>query len=84
MRPSLAVTWGSAPWPRLRTLGSLTARGNELGRWGISRRELSDRELRVVERVVDGLTNQEIADATGQALATVKKHLSIVMIKWDP
>jgi DNA-binding CsgD family transcriptional regulator len=42
---------------------------------------LSDREFEVVRLLVKGLTNQEIADALGISIETVRKHVSRALEK---
>jgi DNA-binding CsgD family transcriptional regulator len=42
---------------------------------------LSDRELDVVRQLVEGLTNQEIADELGISIETVRKHVSKALEK---
>jgi DNA-binding NarL/FixJ family response regulator len=44
---------------------------------------LSPRELEVIQLVVDGLSNQEMADALGLSLRTVHAHVSNAMSKTD-
>ncbi len=46
-------------------------------------RSLTAREWQIVEQVVLGLTNSEIAARLGLSVATVKRHLHAVTIKWD-
>ena len=48
-----------------------------------NRRQLTTREAAVVERVSQGLSNAEIACGLGVSLATVKRHLNSIMIKWN-
>ena len=48
-----------------------------------NRRQLTTREAAVVERVSQGLSNAEIACGLGVSLATVKRRLNNIMIKWD-
>ena len=49
----------------------------------MDRRELTQREEDVVQLAAKGHTNPEIADALGVSIATVKRHLANVMIKWN-
>lgn len=42
---------------------------------------LSDREMEVLQCMADGLSNQEIADKLFISLATVKTHVSNVLLK---
>ncbi len=44
---------------------------------------LSNSEYKVLELVIDGLTNQEIADQLHVSTATVKKHISNIYKKLD-
>ena len=46
-------------------------------------RSLTAREWAIVEQVVNGRTNAGIADELGISVATVKRILRHVMIKWD-
>lgn len=48
-----------------------------------NRRTLTNRECQVAIELSQGKTNREIALALGRSEATVKRHLSTVMIKWD-
>ena len=48
-----------------------------------TRRQLTARETMVVDYVSRGLTNRQIAEDLGVSLATVKRHLNNIMIKWD-
>lgn len=48
-----------------------------------NRRRLTPREAAVVELVSRGLTNGEMARDLGVSLATVKRHLNNIMIKWN-
>ena len=50
---------------------------------GMDRRELTQREEDVVRFAAKGHTNPEIAEALGVSIATVKRHLANVMIKWN-
>ncbi|MCT1691391.1 response regulator transcription factor [Brevibacterium sp. p3-SID960] len=45
--------------------------------------ELTDRELEIAARVAEGLSNQEIAEATFMSPATVKTHLNRINAKLD-
>ena len=47
-----------------------------------SRRTLTHREAEIAVLVPRGYTNEQIAASVGVSLATVKRHLSIVMLKW--
>jgi DNA-binding NarL/FixJ family response regulator len=47
----------------------------------MSDRRLSDRELQVLNLVVDGLTNQEVADRLNVSAETVKTHMRHLMDK---
>ena len=51
--------------------------------FGMDRRELTQREEDVVKLAAKGETNPEIADELGVSIATVKRHLANVMIKWN-
>lgn len=42
---------------------------------------LTSTEQRVADAVARGLTNQQIADALGMAVQTVKNHLSTIFVK---
>lgn len=46
-------------------------------------RPLTSRERQVVRLVVAGRSNSQIAVRLDVSLATVKRHLANVMIKWD-
>lgn len=45
--------------------------------------DLTERELEIAILVAQGLSNQEIADATFMSQATVKTHLNRINIKLD-
>jgi two-component system, NarL family, response regulator LiaR len=45
--------------------------------------ELTDRELAVLRLIATGYSNQEIADALGIGIKTVKTHVSNIFIKLD-
>lgn len=45
--------------------------------------DLTDREVEIADLVAQGLSNQEIADATFMSTATVKTHLNRINIKLD-
>lgn len=45
--------------------------------------DLTDRELEIADLVAQGLSNQDIADATFMSQATVKTHLNRINIKLD-
>jgi DNA-binding NarL/FixJ family response regulator len=47
------------------------------------RRPLTSREKQVVRLVVAGRSNNQIAARLGVSLATVKRHLANVMLKWE-
>ena len=47
------------------------------------RQRLTEREIAVSRLVAEGQTNAEIAEALDVSLATVKRHLNNVMIKWN-
>ena len=49
----------------------------------MDRRRLTEREIAVTRLVADGRTNAEIAETLSVSLATVKRHLNNVMIKWN-
>lgn len=49
----------------------------------MDRRQLTQREQDVVQLAAKGYTNPEIADGLGVSIATVKRHLANVMIKWN-
>ena len=51
-------------------------------RGGVSRRALTPRETEVVMLVTEGYTNRQIAQHFGLSVATVKRHISNIMIKW--
>ena len=47
-----------------------------------NRRTITHREAEIVVLVPRGYTNEQIAASVGLSVATVKRHLSIVMLKW--
>ncbi len=49
----------------------------------MNRRRLTAREVAVVGLVAQGHTNGEIAADLGVSLATVKRHMNNIMIKWN-
>ena len=49
----------------------------------MTRRELTERERAMVQLISQGLSNAEIAAILGVSMATVKRHVANVMIKWD-
>lgn len=49
--------------------------------WGMSTEGLSPREREIVAAVARGLSNRDIASATGIAQQTVKNHLSSIFHK---
>ena len=49
----------------------------------MDRRALTKREVEVVDIIMRGGTNQDAARALGVSMATVKRHLANVMIKWN-
>ncbi len=49
----------------------------------MNRRSLTAREVDVAELIAQGRSNREIAEALSVSLATVKRHLNNIMIKWD-
>ena len=49
----------------------------------MDRRTLTKREVEVVDIIMRGGTNQDTARALGVSMATVKRHLANVMIKWN-
>ena len=49
----------------------------------MNRRKLTAREMAVSELVAQGRTNAEIAKILSVSLATAKRHLNHVMIKWN-
>jgi DNA-binding CsgD family transcriptional regulator len=49
----------------------------------VKRKDLSEREIELMERIVSGLSNQEIADDLGLRLNTVKSHLQRIYIIFD-
>ena len=49
----------------------------------MNRREITARERAVAGLVSQGRTNAEIAAALGISLATTKRHLNNIMIKWN-
>ena len=49
----------------------------------MNRRELTARETAVAALVGQGRTNSEIAEILGVSLATAKRHLNNIMIKWN-
>ncbi len=49
----------------------------------MDRRALTDREQAIATLAALGQTNAEIAAELGVSLATVKRHLANVMIKWN-
>ena len=53
----------------------------ELDELGLPRAGLSERELEIVERVAEGLTNQEIATTLMISKRTVDNHVSNVFNK---
>lgn len=48
-----------------------------------SQQHLTPRELEVVTRLADGMTNQQIGDALGLSARTVKTHVQNVLAKLD-
>ena len=48
---------------------------------GFEQEPLTDREIQILQSVVDGLTNQEIGEKLVISEQTVKKHLSNVLQK---
>ena len=49
----------------------------------MDRRELTRREIEIVKLVATGLTNSEIAEDLEVSMATVKRHVANVMLKWN-
>ena len=49
----------------------------------MDRRILTVREAAVAELVAKGMTNAEIATVLNVSLATAKRHLNNIMIKWN-
>ncbi len=49
----------------------------------MDRRELTNREVEIVKLAATGQTNQQIAEVLDVSVATVKRHLANVMIKWN-
>ena len=49
----------------------------------MDRRVLTVREAAVAELVAKGMTNAEIAAVLNVSLATAKRHLNNIMIKWN-
>jgi DNA-binding NarL/FixJ family response regulator len=49
----------------------------------MDRRELTRREIEIVKLVAIGLTNLEIAEDLEASMATVKRHIANVMLKWN-
>ncbi len=49
----------------------------------MDRRALTEREQAIATLAALGQTNAEIAAELGVSLATVKRHLANVMIKWN-
>ena len=49
----------------------------------MDRRTLTEREIDVVRLTADGRSNPEIARLLEVSVATVKRHLANVMIKWN-
>ena len=49
---------------------------------GASRRALTPREAEIVALVTEGYTNRQIAQHFGLSIATEKRHISNIMIKW--
>ncbi len=49
----------------------------------MNRRSLTAREADVAELIAQGRSNREISDMLGVSLATTKRHLNNIMIKWD-
>ena len=49
----------------------------------MNRRELTAREAAVAALVGQGRTNSEIMEILGVSLATAKRHLNNIMIKWN-
>jgi DNA-binding NarL/FixJ family response regulator len=45
--------------------------------------ELGPRHLQVLELILEGLSNQEIATATGLSLGTVKNYVSVILLALD-
>ena len=45
--------------------------------------ELGPRHLQVLELILEGLSNQEIAKATGLSLGTVKNYVSVILLALD-
>ena len=49
----------------------------------MNRRSLTAREADVAELIAQGRSNREISESLGVSLATTKRHLNTIMIKWD-
>jgi DNA-binding NarL/FixJ family response regulator len=45
--------------------------------------ELGPRHLQVLELILEGLSNQEIATATGLSLGTIKNYVSVILLALD-
>lgn len=88
----------TAPLAELRNAVARTAQGDRIispsialllaGGWRNEPRDdgataLSPRELEVLERVADGLTNQAIAEQLGLSSRTVKTHVQNLLTKLD-
>ena len=51
--------------------------------WSAGRRRLTEREIVIVRQIAEGRTNKQIAEALALSPATVKRHVSNVLIKWN-
>jgi DNA-binding NarL/FixJ family response regulator len=71
------VARGEQGWVSRRVAARMAAWTQE----DLERKELTKRELQVLELVVEGKTNQEIAVALGISDKTVEKHLEAVFSK---
>ncbi|MEE9277184.1 MAG: LuxR C-terminal-related transcriptional regulator [Dehalococcoidia bacterium] len=49
----------------------------------MDRRALTARELAVAMVVAEGRSNPEVAEVLAVSVATVKRHLNTIMIKWN-
>lgn len=55
----------------------------EIQQTGVLLRTLTERELEILERLLDGLSSQELANEFGLSLATVNSHRSHILEKME-